>query len=586
MQKDIINRLSFLFLLFASFFAFADGVQLPDDHSNDGSFDYTITFGSDGAWKPICFQLDKGGSYNVFWELFVLRDTSQSCNCHTSSDYYCTVEDTLGYTYADNNSAVNYTGFHHRYFFNTGVHNISFHVRGSGFPHQDWAGYFLGYRFHIIFTRQGVCPNSDCCNKTTCDICKHEYCAIHDNHYTSLFIHSQLQGHEHDNTTHYHCSNSQALLQQWSNQIVGICNVCGQSYCKICGHTCGVQNGSCPNLPQCQSATCDICGGSYCSTHNFHLCSGYTDYSSGFTQAPFTVQTTVQGSAVVTVNVQTNTDVSDLKSNTDTLVLNSNEALLRLLTLNNELTNVKLKANDIDQHIRDNGNLLGNIKTNLETTNSNLSGVNTKLSSGNDKLDTVNSRLSTLIDKVEDNGDTSSSINSTLSDIASDVDEINEHTQSNDHYLEEIAAFVGDSDIKLREIRDLLKTDRNNNPSGINARVPDLLSDDEIGEDDPNNPSDPNDPHGFNARFTSINTRLDTSLIGLKAKLIPSFSTASGSSVYTFQLPSLGSFELPQISIDLEDSRLSVLYAASRSICIFSYGFCFILAITKVLRQY
>lgn len=156
-----------------------------------------------------------------------------------------------------------------------------------------------------------ICPEMPECVVETCNLCNTERCIVHVPHYSG--VHTCFLG-----AFHFHCSNSQSLVNQWLNAVKQTltCESCGGKICPLCPHSC--EAGTCPDLPSCEKVTCSVCGSEYCTVHTFHLCSNVSEFC-GDLAGIVSSQTNVSGSA----NVSVNFDASGLESaiNTQNLVL-------------------------------------------------------------------------------------------------------------------------------------------------------------------------------------------------------------------------------------------------------------------------
>lgn len=247
----------------------------------------------------------------------------------------------------------------------------------------------------VLISVTGFCPSLPGCQAFNCDVCGNDICAVHESHYTRCY---QC----HIGNTHCHCSNSQALLDQWYNAAMSrpICPDCGAECCPLCVHQCG--EFSCPNLPSCSFGICTVCGSQYCNVHTFHLCSNFTRYDGDLTGI-ISSHTTISGSANVTVEFES----AGLESS--------------LQGINTAINNLLSPVNDISDK--------------LDVSNTNTSGILSELSnfssSTNQHLGTIRANQSALHDDnvvlqglVNTGNSRLSEIGSGISDLGDGIDAV------------------------------------------------------------------------------------------------------------------------------------------------------------------
>lgn len=418
MQRYI--AISLIFAL--GFLSLSDNV--PPTDITGKSYYFSGKFGNSDNTCSDCVQLTEGCLFQVYGRVCSkFNFLSWPDNCHQDYEgYSCSISISISgfsqtgvygtegqtcVTPVNNQVSVKFWEI----YLAPGIYTITYTYNRSN-PHVDLdnIGRYLGGEAYVSFSYYGKCPNTSRCNRTTCPICSTEYCASHENHVTGYVTHSQL-GVAGD-TYHYHCSNSQVMLDQWRSQLRGTCDQCNATYCKICGHTCEGLEVGCPNGLYCQLATCNICHGRFCAKHNIHLCSGFSYYSGSGEYEPFTVQTSILGQAQVSVNINANSRLMEnIALDTATLNVQTGDILTESRSHTNYLSSIKTTVSDIENAFNTHSGKIQGLGTAIKDTLNDILSTNT----------VVKNNMQSVIYSVEANSSSVNRVNENLVDVRDNV---------------------------------------------------------------------------------------------------------------------------------------------------------------------
>lgn len=372
-------KLTILSLIFFHAVAFSQFMPDPGDALWDGAIGYA---------SPVC--LLGTVTFDDFYEILVwarLYDGVYSCGCE-AENRMMRAQPREKFGWNELALMIPEGGDHYRSFephecIGPGTYNIIIGGSSGISCYHEW-----GAKVQFGFRIYHQCPDTNFCAKGHCDFCDMDYCAVHKRHITRLLSHgfNLLPGAP--PVEHSHCSNSEALLDEWENNArIRTCPNCGQPFCPLCPHTCG--EFTCPNTPHCVSATCPICGGTYCTVHSYHVCSNFHEAAEHVGNSLVSVQTSVSGQAIV------NVDIAPGSVNFDTSPI--------VTSIVNGVASLQTSLSSVQSEIQGSNSRLDQLKTIADA----ISTKTDTISANSEYLPVINQVLEGLQDPIFDLRDAS-----------------------------------------------------------------------------------------------------------------------------------------------------------------------------------